>query len=144
MNLWPNDSPPISLGDPLALPPGISSEKFKEYIGRAAEIVGEESVTIITKLEELKKKIYANLPKPMTCFMFHVFNKSYFVASAVVAPHKEVQTLISLSNKTVISVCPFLVAAPRVPGSIGLEMGRHVNMVLEINNQAHMYWLSPV
>jgi FAD/FMN-containing dehydrogenase len=144
----PNDSPPTSPGDPLALPPGISSEKFKEYIGRATEIVGEENVTIITELE---KETYADPSKAHD--MFHLFDKSYFVASAVVAPRKvtEVQALMRLSNETGIPVWPFSMgrnvgyggAAPRVPGSIGLDMGRHMNRVLEVNESGAYALVEP-
>lgn len=60
--------------------------------------------------------------------MFHVFDKDYFVSSAVIAPRKvtEVQAIMKLCNEYGIPVWPFSIgrnvgyggAAPRVPGSI--------------------------
>lgn len=60
--------------------------------------------------------------------MFHVFDKDYFVSSAVIAPRKvtEVQSIMKLCNEYGIPVWPFSIgrnvgyggAAPRVPGSI--------------------------
>ncbi|KAL1591367.1 hypothetical protein SLS60_012066 [Paraconiothyrium brasiliense] len=147
----PIGSSPSSPGDPLALPPGISSEKFKEYISRAKEIVGEENVTVISTVEELQKESYMEPSKAHD--MFHVFDKEYFVASAVVAPRKvtEVQALMRLSNEAVVPVWPFSIgrnvgyggAAPRVPGSIGLDMGRHMNRVLEVNESGAYALVEP-
>jgi len=137
----PNTFSESKAGDPIALPPGTTSEQFQEYVEQAREIVGKENVTIISNKEELTKEDYLDPSKAHD--MFHVFDKDYFVASAVIAPRKvtEVQALMKLSNKFGIPVWPFSVgrnvgyggAAPRVPGSIGLDMGRHMNKVLEVN-----------
>ena len=69
----PIGSSPNAPGDPLALPPGISSEEFKAYIGSAREIVGEENVTVISTPEELNKESYMDPSKAHD--MYHVFDK---------------------------------------------------------------------
>lgn len=56
----PNDSSKKIAGDPIALPPGTSSEDFKEYIKKAIEIVGQENVTIISDKNELTKENYVD------------------------------------------------------------------------------------
>ncbi len=122
----PNDSSKYIAGDPIALPPGISSEDFKAYIKRAIAIVGEENINIITDKDGLNKDSYLDPAK--THDMFHLFDKEYFVASAVIAPRKvtEVQAIMKLCNDYGIPVWPFSVgrnvgyggAAPRVPGSM--------------------------
>lgn len=147
----PNDSSARKAGDPLALPPGISSEEFKSYVKEAIEIVGAENVSVITEKEDLKKDNYHDPAKEHD--MYHVFDKDYFVASAVIAPRKvtEVQALMRLSNKYGIPVWPYSIgrnvgyggAAPRVPGSIGLDMGRHMNKVLEINEPGAFALVEP-
>ena len=44
----PNGDSPHVAGDPLVLPPGIDSGSFKEFTLRAAKIVGDTNITIIT------------------------------------------------------------------------------------------------
>lgn len=122
----PNDASTRNADDPIVLPPGTSSEDFKEYIKKAIEIVGEENVTIIKDKDELTKDNYLDPSKAHD--MFHVFDKDFFVSSAVIAPRKvtEVQAIMKLCNEYGIPVWPFSIgrnvgyggAAPRVPGSI--------------------------
>lgn len=135
----PNGDNPRSAGDPLTLPPGTSSEKFKEYTKRAAEIVGEENVVVITNPSELNKESYLEPSKGHD--MFHVLEKEYFVSSAVVMPRDvpDIQAIMRLCNEFEIPVWPFSIgrnvgyggAAPRVPGSVGMDLGCHMNKVLE-------------
>jgi FAD/FMN-containing dehydrogenase len=75
--------------------------------------------------------------------MFYVAAKEYFVSSAVIAPRAvpDVQAIIRLCNEYEIPVWPFSIgrnvgyggSAPRVPGSVNLDMGRHMNKVIEVN-----------
>lgn len=122
----PNSSSKTNTGDPIALPPGITSEEYSEYIVKAKSIVGKENVTVITNKDELTNEQYTNPSKAHD--MYHVFDKDYFVASAVIAPRKvaEVQAIMKLCNEYGIPIWPFSVgrnvgyggAAPRVPGSM--------------------------
>lgn len=137
----PNGDVPKVAGDPIVLPPGTSSEKFKEFTIRAAELCGSENVTIITDPKELTKESYLDPSKAHD--MFHVLGKEYFVSSAVIAPRNvpDVQAIMRLCNEFEIPVWPFSIgrnvgyggAAPRVPGSIGLDMGRNMNKILDVN-----------
>lgn len=137
----PNGEAPRDADDPLILPPGISSQRFKEFTLRLAGTVGEQNVTVISKVEELSQESYLQPSKAHD--MFHVLEKQYFVSSAVVAPRNvpDVQAIMLLCNEYEIPVWPFSIgrnvgyggAAPRVPGSIGLDMGRHMNKILEVN-----------
>lgn len=75
--------------------------------------------------------------------MYHVVEKQFFVSSAVIAPKDvpDVQSIIKLCNEFDMPVWPFSIgrnvgyggAAPRVPGSVGLDMGRNMNKVLDVN-----------
>lgn len=137
----PNGDAPRQAGDPIVLPPNTSSQKFKDFIARTAEIVGEGNVTVITKPEEFQQEHYMTPSKAHD--MFHILEKEHFLASAVVAPKNvpDVQAMMKLVNEFEIPVWPFSMgrnvgyggAAPRVPGSVGLDMGRNMNKVLEVN-----------
>ncbi len=137
----PNGDTPRTAGDPLTLPPGTNSDKFKQFTNRAAEAVGEENVTIITKSEELHQESYLEPSKAHD--MYHVLDQEYFVSSAVITPRgvPDVQVVMRLCNEFEIPVWPFSIgrnvgyggAAPRVPGSIGLDLGRHMNKILDVD-----------
>ena len=85
--------------------------------------------------------------------MYHVTPKEYFVSSAVVAPRgvSDVQAIMRLSNEFEIPVWPFSIgrnvgyggSAPRVPGSIGLDMGRNMNRILEVNTDGAFAIVEP-
>lgn len=85
--------------------------------------------------------------------MFHITPKEYFVSSAVAAPRNvpDVQGIIRLCNEFEIPVWPFSIgrnvgyggSAPRVPGSIGLDMGRNMGKVLEVNTEGAFAVVEP-
>jgi FAD/FMN-containing dehydrogenase len=130
-----------SEANPLTLPPGIDAAVFHRFIAAAREITGPENVTIISKKEQLSKDQYLDQSKAHD--MFHITGKSYFVSSAVITPRDvaEVQAIVKLCNEYEIPLWPFSIgrnvgyggAAPRVPGSIGLELGKHMNKVLKVD-----------
>jgi hypothetical protein len=147
----PNGDNPRNAGDPLTLPPDTSSEKFKEYTRRAAEIVGEVNVVVITDPSELSKESYLEPSKGHD--MYHVLGKEYFVSSAVVTPKNvpEIQAIMRLANEFEIPVWPFSIgrnvgyggAAPRVPGSVGIDLGCHMNKVLECDVDGAYMFVEP-
>lgn len=77
--------------------------------------------------------------------MHPVVEREYFVCSANVCPRNvpEVQDMMRLCNEFVVPIWPFSIgrntgyggAAPRVPGSVSLELGKHLNKVLEVNTK---------
>lgn len=137
----PNGESTKAAGDPIALPPGIDSQTFKNFILRVAEIVGQENVTVITNAEQHDKESYMDPSKVHD--MFYILDEDYFISSAVVAPRnvKEVQALMKLFNEFEIPVWPFSIgrnvgyggSGPRVRGSVGLDMGRNMNKVLKVD-----------
>ena len=137
----PNGGGPRSAGDPIHLPPNTNSEKFKQFTKRVAEICGEENVTIITDTSELSRDTYQVPSKAHD--MFHILEKDYFVASATVSPRNvpDVQAIMRLCNEFEIPVWPFSIgrnvayggAAPRVPGSVCLDLGRNMNRILKVD-----------
>ncbi|KAB8221718.1 hypothetical protein BDV33DRAFT_202202 [Aspergillus novoparasiticus] len=81
-------------------------------------------------------------PEPMTC---STSSTDAFISSAVVAPNNvaAVQETIELANEFKIPVWPFFKgrnvgyggAAPRVPGSLGIAMGKNMDRVLKIDTE---------
>jgi hypothetical protein len=102
-----NQSNPRVSGDPLTLPPGISSEQFHYFISRAQKICGKENVTIISNPEQLSHEHYTDPSKVHD--MHNIVDKEYFVASAVVCPKEvpDVQGIMRLANELEIPVWPF-------------------------------------
>ncbi|KAF4982851.1 hypothetical protein FZEAL_1601 [Fusarium zealandicum] len=129
------------LATPLVLPPGIDGNVFNDFILAAAEVTGSDNVTVIAKTEQLDKQHYLDQSKAHD--MFHVTGKEHFVSSAVISPRdvSQVQAIVRLCNKFEIPLWPFSIgrnvgyggAAPRVPGSIGMDLGRHMNKVLKVD-----------
>jgi FAD/FMN-containing dehydrogenase len=128
---------------PLTLPPGVSADTFASYLARARKIVGDANVAVVTGPHQFIKDDYMDPAKEHD--MFPVLDKDYFIASATVAPRNvpEVQELMRLSNALKVPVWPFSIgrnigyggAAPRVPGSVGLDMGMHMDKVIEVNEK---------
>lgn len=137
----PNGEAPRNADDPIILPPGVDAQTFRSFTGRLADIVGQENVTVISTDEELQKEDYLDPSKVHD--MFYILEKEYFISSAVVAPRNvpDAQAIMRLCNEFEIPVWPFSIgrnvgyggAGPRVPGSLGMDMGRHMNKVLEVN-----------
>lgn len=138
----PNADAPRVEGQPICLPPGVSFEKFKEFINRTGEICGDANVEIISDSEtQLSRDDYLDPAKAHD--MFYLVGKEYFVSSSVVSPRDvpEVQAIVRLCNEFEIPLWPFSVgrnvgyggAAPRVPGSIGMDLGKHMNKVLKVD-----------
>lgn len=77
--------------------------------------------------------------------MHAILERTYFVCSATISPRgvPEVQEFMRLFNEFDFPVWPFSVgrntgyggAAPRVPGSVCLNLGKHMNRVLEVNTE---------
>ncbi|PQE15069.1 Vanillyl-alcohol oxidase protein [Rutstroemia sp. NJR-2017a BVV2] len=136
-----SDSQATFPGDPMILPPGISSSDFNVFISRCIEALGYENVQIIEAKDELVDGTYQ---EPCHGHDMHaVLEKDYFVCSSVVCPKgfEEVQEVMKIANEADLPVWPYSIgrnsgyggAAPRVPGSVGINLGKHMNKILEVN-----------
>lgn len=75
--------------------------------------------------------------------MFHLTGPEHFISSALIIPRNvaEVQAIVRLCNKFEIPLWPLSIgrnvgyggAAPRVPGSITIDLGKHMNQVLKVD-----------
>ncbi|KAE8396633.1 hypothetical protein BDV23DRAFT_2933 [Aspergillus alliaceus] len=129
--------------EPFVLPPNTDLPKFKAFLSCAASVIDEANVQVIDIYDDIAQEEYMNPSKAHD--MFHVLEKTHFVSSAVVAPRTvaDVQEIMKLANEFEIPVWPFSKgrnvvyggAAPRVPGSIGIDMGRHMNRVVKVDTE---------
>lgn len=127
--------------NPLVLPPGTSSTTFQEFIVEVKEISGSENVTIVSSSEQCNKQDYLDQSKVHD--MFHLTGPEYFISSALITPRNvaEVQAIVRLCNKFEIPLWPLSIgrnigyggAAPRVPGSVTIDLGKHMNKVLKVD-----------
>ncbi|KAL3417591.1 vanillyl-alcohol oxidase [Phlyctema vagabunda] len=130
-------------GSPLTLPPGTSLEQFQRFIDRASDICGAEHVLVISEKSQLGHEHYTDPSKAHD--MHNIVDKDYFVASAVLSPKDVpgVQDIMRLANELAIPVWPFSIgrntgyggAAPRVPGSVAIDLGKNMNKILEVNTE---------
>ncbi|KAJ4856787.1 FAD binding domain-containing protein [Trichoderma breve] len=140
-----------SAGDPLVLPPNTSSEHFHDFINRARTICGLDNVFVLEREDQLIDGTYRYPNK--THDMHAILDRTYFVSSATVSPRNvpEVQDMMRLCNEFDVPVWPFSIgrntgyggAAPRVPGSIVLNLGKHMNRVLEVNTEGAYALVEP-
>ncbi|KAJ5826849.1 hypothetical protein N7447_003612 [Penicillium robsamsonii] len=126
---------------PLALPPNTSQETFTRFLDEVSKAVGEENIRVVQKLEELQDGSY--LEQPRTHDPHHIVDQDYFVASAVICPRSvpDLQAIVRIASEFQIPLWPTSIgrnsgyggAAPRLRGSVVLDLGRHMNRVLEVN-----------
>jgi hypothetical protein len=80
----PNHVRKTNIGDPLVLPPGITSSRFQEFITCSHAIVGAENVLVIEAEGQLVDGSYE---KPNKTHDMHAFvERTYFVCSATISP----------------------------------------------------------
>ncbi|KAK1727992.1 vanillyl-alcohol oxidase [Colletotrichum acutatum] len=126
---------------PRRLPPGWNANAFEHFVESVVPIVGAENLDIISEDKELADGDYIDPCKSHD--MHAVYERDFFVSCAIVNPRSvpEVQDVMRLCNQLQMPVWPFSIgrntgyggAAPRVPGSLGIELGKHLNKVLEVN-----------
>ena len=126
--------------DPLVLPPNVSSDAFSQFLS-ACQPLGGENIDVISSSSQIDDGSYM---KPnYTHDPHHILKQDFFLASAVVAPRNvsDVQTIVKAANEHKVPLWPISIgrnseyggAAPRVPGSVVVNMGKHMNKILEVN-----------
>ena len=126
---------------PLALPPNIEPKTFFEFVNEVTALVEIENIRIVTSTDELDDGSYLNQPR--THDPHHILDKDYFLASAVVCPRSvpDVQALVVTANKYKIPLWPTSIgrnsgyggAAPRLRGSVVIDLGKHMRRILDVN-----------
>ena len=130
----------IAIVEPLVLPPNTSSDVFNKFL-TACEDIGRDNIEVISSATQIDDGDYM---KPnYTHDPHHILKQEFFLASAVIAPRNvaDVQTIVKAANEYHIPLWPISIgrnsgyggAAPRVSGSVVVNMGKHMNKILEVN-----------
>lgn len=140
---------PTSPGIPLVLPPSTSTRRFEDYIIQASNICGVANVKIITKAEEIYKKLL----NALDMMNLNITDRESLLVSAIVRPREpsQAQEIVRLCNTFEIPIWSFSgggdgdyrAAIPRVPGSIGLDFGCYMNKVLGVNESGEYIVVEP-
>ncbi|KAJ9404504.1 CAZyme family AA4 [Paecilomyces variotii] len=122
----------------IAIPQGIEETKFFEALEDLKNQLGPENVELVEKLVD-----GWYMENPNTHDGMHILDDEELVASAVVYPGStaDVQKIVLWANKYRIPIFPISIgrnfgyggAAPRVRGSVVIDLGRRMNKVLDIN-----------
>ncbi|KAL2441444.1 Vanillyl-alcohol oxidase [Exophiala dermatitidis] len=122
-----------------ALPPGVSRDQFDAALSELKHALGNENVEVNDK--PLVDGWY--MEHPNTHDAYHIVDQEELICSAVVYPcsTEEVQTIVRWANKHKIPIYPISMgrnigyggAAPRVPGSVVLDLGRRMNQILNLD-----------
>lgn len=125
----------------VRLPPDTTQEAFDTAIAELKRTLGQENVEISDKA--LIDGWY--LEHPNTHDAFHIVEQEEMVSSAVVFPGstEEVQSIVRWANKHSIPIYPISIgrnvgyggAAPRVPGSVVVDLGQRMNKVLKLDGE---------
>jgi FAD/FMN-containing dehydrogenase len=130
----------VAIAEPLVLPPNLSNDVFNKFL-TACEDTGRDNVEVISSTTQIDDGDYM---KPnYTHDPHHILKQDFFLASAVIAPRHvaDVQTIVKAANEYHVPLWPISIgrnsgyggAAPRVSGSVVINMGKHMNKILEIN-----------
>ncbi|KAH6685763.1 hypothetical protein F5X68DRAFT_222685 [Plectosphaerella plurivora] len=137
----------------LVLPPDVTAASFRQALQEFAKVVGADNVTVNTveALQPDAEGHYYNIPKEHD--LFYVLEKDQFIASAVVCPGstEDVSAIVKIANKFLTPLWPVSIgrnfgyggAAPRLRGSIVLDLGSRMNKVLEVSDRDCTCLLEP-
>ncbi|KAK0621842.1 hypothetical protein B0T17DRAFT_618235 [Bombardia bombarda] len=131
------------------VPLGIERDEFMKALKELGEQLGEEHVEINDK--PLVDGWY--MEHPNTHDMMTILDEEELVASAVVYPSstEEVQAIVLWANKYRVPIFPISMgrnlgyggAAPRVRGSVTIDLGRRMSAILDINPEDYTCLLEP-
>lgn len=127
---------------PRCLPPGITEAIFQDFASKLHALVSKPNLAIITSDTELDDGDYVTVDC-LTHDMHNIYEQQEFIGSALVHPRNvtEVQGVVKLCNEFDVPLWVFSKghnlgyggAAPRVSGSLVMDLGKHLNKVLEVN-----------
>lgn len=137
---------------PRVLPPGFTAETFQQFVPRILSLVGNENVLIISQDTPLNDGDYQTIDC-LTHDMHFLYGREEFVGSALAFPRSasEVQEIVRLCNEFCMPIWTvskghnigYGGTAPRVPGSLVLNLGKHMNRILEVNAEQCYCLLEP-
>ncbi|KAI5813012.1 hypothetical protein BZA77DRAFT_285762 [Pyronema omphalodes] len=131
------------------LPPGVTRETFTTAITELQNLLGNGNVQVNDK--PLVDGWY--MEHPNTHDAFHLVDQEDLVSSAIVYPGgtEEVSIIVKWANQYLIPIYPISMgrnlgyggAAPRLRGSVVVDLGRRMNRVLNIDGDAATCLVEP-
>ncbi|KAH9884421.1 hypothetical protein F4778DRAFT_557799 [Xylariomycetidae sp. FL2044] len=131
------------------IPQGVEEKAFLEAIRELGTELGAENVEMNDK--PLEDGWY--MQHPNTHDMMYVIDDEELVPSAIVYPgsSEEVQKVVLWANKHYIPIAPISMgrnlgyggAAPRVRGSVLIDLGRRMNQILDLNPDDYTCLVEP-
>ncbi|KAE8451923.1 hypothetical protein EG329_002764 [Mollisiaceae sp. DMI_Dod_QoI] len=125
----------------VRLPPNTSKETFETAIAALTKLLGNDGVELNDR--PLVDGWY--MEHPNTHDAYHVIDQEEMVCSAIAYPSSttDVQNIVKWANEFTIPIWPISMgrnigyggAAPRVPGSVVVDLGRKMNKVLKIDGE---------
>ncbi|KAI5849153.1 hypothetical protein BZA05DRAFT_375379 [Tricharina praecox] len=141
-------STPRSQETPV-LPPDVDRETFNLAVDELRKLLGAENVELNDK--PLVDGWY--MEHPNTHDAFHIVEQEDLVSSATVYPGsvEEVSTIVKWANKYLMPIYPISMgrnigyggAAPRLRGSVVVDLGRRMNQVLKIDGESATCMVEP-
>ncbi|KAJ2987802.1 hypothetical protein NUW58_g4311 [Xylaria curta] len=130
-------------------PPGVEESVFNKAIDDLREQLG--SAQVVLNDQPLEDGWY--MEHPNTHDMMYVLDEEELVPSAMVYPGstEEVQQIVRWANKYGIPISPISMgrnfgyggAAPRVRGSVLIDLGKRMNKILDINPDDYTCLVEP-
>ena len=147
-------SPSPSQQEYPVLPQGTSRLAFNTAIAALASQLGSENVVVNDQPpKDEERGWYMEHPNTHDMMSVSPETRDEFVASAVVYPGStaEVQMIVLWANKYLIPIFPISMgrnlgyggAAPRVRGSVVIDLGRRMNRILEISAEDYTALVEP-
>ncbi|KAK5231856.1 hypothetical protein LTR47_006989 [Exophiala xenobiotica] len=123
----------------VAIPQGVGKDQFFNAIEELSKLLGDANVKVND--QPLEDGWYMEHPNTHDAYM--ILDGEETVSSAAVYPGSvdEVQTVVKWANKHLIPIYPISMgrnlgyggAAPRVRGSVVVDLGKRLNKILDIN-----------
>lgn len=136
-------------GDLPRLPPNTTRKNFNEAIAALKKELGSSKVELNDK--PLEDGWY--MEHPNTHDAYHILDSEEMVCSAIVYPAttSEVQSIVQWANEFLIPIYPISMgrnlgyggSAPRVPGSVVIDLGRNMNKVLKLDAESASCMVEP-
>ncbi|EJT79456.1 hypothetical protein GGTG_04540 [Gaeumannomyces tritici R3-111a-1] len=104
---------------PRMLPPGMTAEQFQQLATRLQDAVGGDNFQVLSPATKLDDGDYVNVDC-QTHDMHFLYDRDDFIGSCLVHPRKGHNL-------------GYGGAAPRVPGSVVMNLGTHMNRILKVN-----------
>ncbi|OBR08026.1 Vanillyl-alcohol oxidase [Colletotrichum higginsianum IMI 349063] len=131
-----------SLLPPRMLPPGVEQDSFQAFAQRVVSVVGASNLEIIAGDTPLENDDFGE-----TCFKYDRYrsadNEALLLGCAVVHPRHvaDVKAVLALCTSFNVPLWPVSAgrnlayggAAPRVPGSLVMRLGTHMNRILDVD-----------